>query len=280
MKNVGNHMSSKRIVDVFNKDASILNKKKLWLLDMDGTIYNENTLFDGTLELLKMIEDRGGKYVFITNNSSRSLSDYVKKVTSMGIKATKDNFYTSVEATILFIKEKYPGIKIYVQGTKSMVKELKEAGLDVTEEMDGDIKMVLVGFDTELTSEKLRKTCELLTKKDVPFIATNCDIRCPVNFGYIPDCGSICVMIENATGKIPKYIGKPEPTMVEYAIKKYGFTKEETIIVGDRLYTDIASGNNYNITSVCVLSGEAKLEEIISGDVKPTFTFNSIKDII
>lgn len=267
-----------KLLDYFGEDASCLISKKLWLFDMDGTIYNENNIFDGTLELLNKITTAGGKYVFITNNSSKSLDDYVKKVNSIGIPATKDNFFTSVQATVLSLKDKYPHQKIYCQGTESMLKEFRDSGLTVTIEIEDDIGVVVVGFDTELTSDKLRKTCFLLNR-DLPFIATNCDLRCPVSFGYIPDCGSICQMITNATGKKPQFIGKPEATMVKYVMKKYECYEKDTVVVGDRLYTDIATGINANITSICVLSGEAQLQDIVSGNIKPTFVFETVKDI-
>lgn len=264
--------------DYFGKSANLLRDKKLWLFDMDGTIYKEETLFEGTLELLKIITELGGKYVFITNNSSRSLTDYIKKVRRLGIRADKDSFFTSVQASILFIKKKFPGRKIYCQGTKSLIDELKESGLDVTEEVDDTARLILVGFDTELTSHKLRKTCEML-QKNIPFIATNPDMACPVNFGFIPDCGSICQMLMNATGREPIYIGKPEPLMVRTAMEKFGFTQSETVVVGDRLYTDIAVGLNAGVTAVCVLTGEATVSSIEDGNIKPTFTFKSIEDI-
>ena len=264
--------------DYFGKDASILKSKKLWLFDMDGTIYEENKLFDGTIQLLNRIIRNGGKYVFITNNSSKSVKDYIHKVNGLGITACENNFFTSSQATANYLLMNYPHSKIYCQGTKSLVSELKESGICVTENVEADVDVVLVGFDTELTSEKLRKTCCLL-KRNIPFIATNCDLRCPVEFGYIPDCGSICQMISNATDKKPKYIGKPEPTMIDLAISKFGFTKDKTIVVGDRLYTDIASGNNAGVTSLCVLTGEATAEDIITSFDKPTFTFASVKEI-
>ena len=265
--------------DYFNLDASILRSKKLWLFDMDGTIYKDNDLFDGTLALLRDIELSGGRYVFITNNSSKSVEDYVKKVVSLGIPADQESFFTSSQATILLLKDKYPGAKVYCQGTKSLVKELFDSGINVTEEVEDDVDLILVGFDTELTSEKLKKTCMLLTR-DLPFYATNPDLRCPTTFGYVPDCGSICMMLYNATGKSPIYIGKPEPTMVDIARKKFGTSKEETVVVGDRLYTDIATGNNAGVTSVCVLTGEASVDDIKVSKDKPTFTFNSVKDIV
>lgn len=264
--------------DVFGKDATELIEKKLWLFDMDGTIYEEETVFDGTLELLKTIVDRGGRYVFITNNSSKSVVDYVKKVNCLGIIADVDNFFTSAQATILYLKQNYPSAKVYCQGTKSLVKELEDAKIDVTEQVE-PVDVVLVGFDMELTTGKLRNTCEILSTQNVAYIATNPDWVCPVSFGFIPDCGSICGMIKNATSKWPTFIGKPEPTMVNIVMEKFGVKAVETVVVGDRLYTDIATGLNAGVTAVCVLTGEATVDEIQKGDIKPTLTFDSIKDI-
>ena len=271
-------MDVENIRDVFLKDPSEIKNKKLFLFDMDGTIYEEENVFEGTLPLLEKIEQIGGRYVFITNNSSKSVVDYLEKVNQLGIKADINNFFTSAQATVLYLQNNYPGKKVYCQGTKSLVKELIESGINTTEEVEDDVDVVLVGFDTELTSAKLRKTCELL-KKNVPFIATNPDLRCPVNFGFIPDCGSICGMITAATDKSPIYIGKPEPTMVEIVREKYGYSSDETVVIGDRLYTDIATGLNAAVTAVCVLTGEASKEDIENGDIKPTFTFESVMDI-
>ena len=264
--------------DYFGKESSELTKKKLWLFDMDGTIYEEERVFDGTLDLLQKIINDGGHYVFITNNSSKSVVDYVEKVTRLGIKADAENFYTSAQATIHYLKANNPEAKVYCQGTRSLVKELQEAGINVTEEVV-PVDVVLVGFDMELTTAKVRNTCEILSTQDVVYIATNPDWACPTSFGFIPDCGSICEMIKHATGKWPIFIGKPEATMVRFVMDKYGVSKEETVVVGDRLYTDIATGLNANVTAVCVLTGEATEEEIVNGDIKPTFTFSSVRDI-
>ena len=264
--------------DYFGKDASELKDKKLWLFDMDGTIYEEERVFDGTIDLLHRIVELGGKFVFITNNSSKSVTDYVKKVNRLGIETEVSNFFTSAQATILYLKQKYPRAKVYCQGTKSLIAELKIAGIDVTEKVE-PVDIVLVGFDMELTTEKIRNTCEILSTQDVEYIATNPDWVCPASFGFIPDCGSICQMIKNATRKWPVFIGKPEPTMVDIVRAREHRFAEETIVVGDRIYTDIATGINAGVTAVCVLTGEATVEEIEKGDIKPTFTFESVKDI-
>ena len=266
------------MMDYFGKDASELKKKRLWLFDMDGTIYNEEQVFDGTLELLKLIKDQGGHYVFITNNSSKSVADYLEKVNKLDIPANEDNFFTSTQATILYLKDKHAEAKIYCQGTKSFVSELKNAGLNITENVE-TVDIVLVGFDTELTTEKIRNTCEILSTQNVVYIATNPDLACPVSFGFIPDCGSICQMIKNATGMDPTFIGKPAATMANLVREKFNAGIEETIVVGDRLYTDIATGLNAGVTTICVLTGEATIENIEKGKIKPMFTFYSVKEI-
>ena len=262
----------------FGKQAKELGDKRLFLFDMDGTIYEEDRLFPGSLELMQCISAMGGRYVFITNNSSKSVDEYILKLKNLGIYAEKDNFFTSAQATALLLKENYPEKKVNCQGTKALVGELRAFGISVTEEVSDEIDVVLVGFDTELTSQKLRNTCEAL-QKDVPFIATNPDIRCPVSFGFIPDCGSICQMLTNATGRTPRYIGKPERIMVDIVREKYGFTVEETVVIGDRLYTDIATGINAGVTSIAVLTGEASAVDIQQGAIKPTFTFESVNDL-
>lgn len=266
------------MLDYTGKNAEELKKKTLYLLDMDGTIYNENQLFDGTLEFLREIEAQGGEYIFITNNSSKSVEDYVQKVKNMGIKADYENFYTSSQATAMYIQENYPGEVVYCMGTDSLVTELQQAGLEVVTEVDDRASVVLIGFDTENTSEKIRNTCMMLGK-DVAYLATNPDLVCPVSFGYIPDCGSMSIMLKNATGKEPFFIGKPEPIMVDCVLKKRNKRPCEAVIVGDRLYTDIKTGERAGVDTICVLTGEASLEDIQNGEIKPTYIFQSVKEI-
>lgn len=265
--------------DYYGKDCSLLKDKKLWLFDMDGTVYLGNKLFDGTTELLEKITADGGKYVFITNNSSKGIEDYVKKVTAMGIKADESNFYTSVDAAIMLLKERFGKGLIYAQGTKSFIKNLKSGGLNVTEKYDENSECVIVGFDTELTLEKLSATCRTLLM-DIPYYATNPDWVCPTEFGYVPDCGSMCFGIEKATGKTPVFIGKPNPVMIEEVIKKFGAEKSDAVVIGDRIYTDVASGVNAGVDTVLVLSGETTAEVCNESKIKPSLVLSGVKEIL
>ena len=264
--------------DFFGKPADLC-AKRLWLLDMDGTIYCENGIFPGTLDFLREIRTRGGRYVFITNNSSKSVTDYLKKVSGMGIPATYEDFYTSSQATARFLTRHYPGAKVYCQGTRSLIRELQDSGIDVTVEVE-PVDVVLLGFDLELTSEKLRRTCQILTEqKQAAYYATNPDLVCPVSFGYVPDCGSMSIMIRNATGREPIFIGKPEPTMIRIAMENLGYSPEQTIVVGDRVYTDIASGVRAGVDTIGVLSGEASLADYRASDTPPTYVFRDVREI-
>jgi HAD superfamily hydrolase (TIGR01450 family) len=266
--------------DLMGKDITPIKNKKLFLFDMDGTIYRENQLFDGIKELFDKIVSLGADYAFITNNPTRSVKDYLKKVSGMGIACTEENFFTSAQAAAMLMKNRFSNDLIYAQGTRSFIQELKDNGVNVTEKYGDEAKCVLVAFDTELTAEKLRTTCEMLTKNQVEYYATNPDWVCPVDFGYIPDCGSMCFGIEKATGKTPNYIGKPQPTMINCLMQKFGASKEETIVIGDRIYTDIASGVNAGVDTVLVLSGEATYEDYERSEVKPTYLLYGAKDML
>lgn len=266
------------MVDYYGTDCSFLKNKKLWLLDMDGTIYLGNGIFKGTLDFLNQIEKNGGRYVFLTNNSSKGKDDYVKKVSKMGIKADENSFYTSVDAAVMLLKNRFGSELIYAQGTHSFIKNLREGGLNVTEKYDENAKCVIVAFDTELTLEKLSATCRTLLI-EVPYYATNPDWVCPTEFGYVPDCGSMCFGIEKATGKSPVYIGKPGPVMINEAIKKFGAKKEDAVMVGDRIYTDVASGVNAGVDTVLVLSGETTADVCNKSEVKPSLVLSDVGEI-
>ena len=255
-----------------------LKDKRLFLLDMDGTIYLDNDVFDGTLDFLDKVREKGGKYLFVTNNSSKSVDAYVRKLTKLGIPATEDNFLTSTDATILYLNNNYPGKKFYAMGTKSFVEQLKAGGINVTEELEEGIFGLVISNDNELTFKKLEDSCKLLLN-DIVYIATNPDWVCPTAFGYVPDCGSFAWMLEKATGKKPYFIGKPRPEMLLLAMEKHGFTKEESVMVGDRVYTDIASGYNAGIDTVFVLSGEGTVEDAENSDTKPTYIMQNIREV-
>ena len=224
--------------------TEIIQNMKLYLFDMDGTLYLGSRLYDFTVELLQEIRRTGGKYLFITNNSSKSVADYVKKLAGFGIQATREDFMTSSQATAYYLHKYHEGQRLYVCGTESLKEELRGEGFTVTSNID-EVDCIVMGFDTELTFQKLHDVSYmLLTRPELPYIATNPDLVCPTEFGSVPDCGSVCGMIFNAPGKRPVVIGKPSALMPELAMDKLGIAKEQTCVVGDRIYTDVKSGLN------------------------------------
>ncbi|MCC8145191.1 MAG: HAD-IIA family hydrolase, partial [Bacteroidales bacterium] len=258
-----------------------IKEKKMFLLDMDGTIYHENTLIDGAKDFLETILKDEHNYVFMTNNSSKGKKAYVEKLTSLGIQSTTDNIVSSVNATIAYLKKNKQNPKIYLVGTESFKNELINEGVEIVpvNYRNKDIDYVVVGFDTELTYDKIEGACYFIDL-GIKYIATNCDLKCPVKGGkYIPDCGAICKMIELATGKSPLYLGKPDSYIVDYVLKQWNLKKEDVICIGDRLYTDIAIGINAGVETAVVLTGEATLEDIQKSNYKPTYVFQSVKDI-
>jgi len=255
---------------------SEIKNKRLFLLDLDGTLYLDETLFDGTLPFLSRVREIGGRVLYLTNNSSRGVGQYLEKMARLGIAATEDDFLTSTDATVRYIRENHPGTLFYAAGTASFRTQLKEAGIAVTTDRDDPaIGGVLLGFDTELSFSKLEDVCILL-RRDLPYLATNPDLVCPTWYGSVPDCGSVSMMIANATGKTPRFIGKPEPEMILLALEKTGYRKADALMIGDRVYTDIAAGVRAGIDSVLVLSGEGTVADAERSVEKPTWILPDI----
>ena len=260
--------------------AELLRSMRLFLFDMDGTLYLGDELFPFTKPLLKAIRDSGATYLFMTNNSSKSVEDYVKKLARLGIDADREDFITSSQATAYYLHRHYEGKTLYVCGTESLKEELRREVFALTEDLE-KVEVVVTGFDTELTFKKLWDVSWLLTKNpDMPYIATNPDLVCPTEFGYVPDCGSVAIMIKNATGREPVVIGKPSPLMPELAMDRLGFMKSETCVIGDRIYTDVKSGLNAGITGILVMSGETTEEILAASPDKPDLVLRDAGEIL
>ena len=260
--------------------TEIIQNMKLYLFDMDGTLYLGSRLYNFTIELLQEIRRTGGKYLFITNNSSKSVADYVKKLAGFGIEATREDFMTSSQATAYYLHKHHEGQRLYVCGTDSLKEELRSEGFTVTTNID-EVDCIVMGFDTELTFQKLHDVSYLLlTRPELPYIATNPDLVCPTEFGSVPDCGSVCGMIFNATGKRPVVIGKPSALMPELAMDKLGIAKEQTCVVGDRIYTDVKSGLNAGCVGILVMSGETTYEILAQSPDKPHLVLESAREIL
>ena len=260
--------------------TKLLKSMKLFLFDMDGTLYLGNQLYPFTIELLETIKATGGKYLFMTNNSSKSVNDYVKKLEKLGIPATRDEFMTSSQATAFYLHKHHEGQKLYVCGTESLKEELRMEGFTVTTDLD-QVECIVMGFDTELTFQKLHDVSYLLlTRPELPYIATNPDLVCPTEFGSVPDCGSVCIGIKNATGKEPIVIGKPSPLMPQLAMEKLGIAKFLNDTATTEIYTDVKSGLNAGITGILVLSGETTPEILAVSEDKPHLVLQDAGEIL
>ena len=253
---------------------------KLYLFDMDGTLYLGDRLYSFTKELLKTIKNTGGRYLFMTNNSSKSVKAYIEKLAKLGIEAEYEDFITSSQATAYYLNKHYKGKRLYVCGTASLKNELAEKGFELTEDVN-ETECIVMGFDTELNFKKLHDVSYMLcTRKDIPYIATNPDYVCPTEFGSVPDCGSVCDMLYNVSSRRPVFIGKPEPLMPILAMEKTGYSKEQTAVIGDRIYTDIKSGLNAGALTVLVMSGETTYEILEKSTDKPHIVMGDAGEIL
>lgn len=262
------------------KYLSSLKDKKLFLFDIDGTLAVGDTLLDGSRELLEYIDAIGGKACFITNNSTKSGADYVRRFREVfDLQTTEDQFVTSGYLTLKFLLENYSNEKIYVLGTASFIAELRKNGLTITEHCEDHIACAVIAYDSELNYEKLTQASKVLLTMDIPFYGTNPDLRCPIDFGFVPDCGAICRMLTDTTNRQPAYLGKPSPAVVELCLERFGFTKEQTLVAGDRLYTDIACGINAGVDTCVLFTGEAGPEDMTDTEYPADYSFSNVREL-
>lgn len=257
-----------------------LKNTECFVLDMDGTIYLSSRVLPGAKELLTLFEQRNIPYFFFTNNSSKSPLAYIEKLKGLGFgEFPREKIITSGDVTADYIIKTFgPQAKVYLVGTPSLKEHFEGAGITcVNDEMPD---CVVVGFDTTYDFNKASRATDLL-RKGVPFLATNVDAVCPLDGGKVlPDCASMCAMLTHATGKKPKFLGKPFFETAQYIKNKAGMPYEKIAVVGDRLYTDMQLAIDNGMCSIGVLSGEMTEDDINSSDKKPDYIFSGVSELL
>lgn len=264
---------------ICQKNLEHLKKKKLFLFDIDGTLALGDRLLPGASELISYLRKTERRIFFTTNNSTKSREDYVDYFARNQIAVNADEILTAGELALIFCRENLKDSKIFFMGTPSMKRELESCGLLITEQYEEAVDCVLVAFDTTLSFQKLEDASRILSNGEVIFLASNPDLCCPTSFGAVPDCGSICAMLKNATGREPKFMGKPYPDIVNQCRKIAGVSREETVLVGDRIYTDMACAENAGVEGVLVLSGEATRKNALDCGLQIPYVFESVREI-
>ncbi len=258
-----------------DKLHQLLQETRLFVLDMDGTFYLGDGILDGSLDFLDAVRKTGRDYIFFTNNSSKSPEIYIQKLAKMNCHIKSDQIMTSGDVTIRYLNTNYPGRTVYLVGTEPLAESFRAGGIKLTADMPD---IVVVAFDTTLTYEKLERACTYI-RGGALFLATHLDINCPVEGGFIPDCGAFCAAISLSTGKQPKYLGKPFGETVDMVLDKTGESRERVAFVGDRIYTDVATGVNNGAKGLLVLTGETKPEDIPLSSVQPDGVYASLGEM-
>ncbi len=247
-----------------------------FLLDMDGTFNLGEKIIDGSLYFIDTLRELSKDFLFLTNNSSRHRRLYAEKIARLGLPIPEEKVFTSGEATALYAQREYPSAKVYVVGTPPLEEEFRQHGFQLEA---NDPQLVVLGFDTTLTYQKLWKLCDLV-RAGCPYIATHPDFNCPTETGYMPDIGAMIAFVRASTRREPDVVvGKPNRMIVDAVSQKFGFAIDEMAMVGDRLYTDIALGQTSGITTCLVLSGETNQEDVANSEFQPTYTFDHLGSI-
>lgn len=259
-----------------DKDIEQIKAKNGFIIDMDGVIYHGYKLLPGAKEFVDWLKASNKKFMFLTNSSERTPEELQEKLKRMGIEVDSDKFFTSALATAMFLVSQKPKGSAYIIGEAGLINALYNVGYTMNS-VDPDY--VVMGESRTYNYEKIAHAVNLVLK-GAKLIGTNPDLSGPVEEGIVPSTKSLIAPIELATGKSAYFVGKPNPLMMRKGLKKLNSTREETIIIGDRMDTDILAGIETEIDTCLVLSGITSLEEIQSFAYQPKYVLNGVIDLI
>lgn len=266
----------------FKEAAEVLLSKKLFIFDMDGTIYLGGKPFDFAVQYINRLRASGRRILFFTNNASHNPTFYLDKLTRLGFAPSKEEICTAGNVTIAFLTRKRAGKTVYLVGTAELWQQMRDADIDLVCDENGrcdgrKADIVVTSFDTTLNYEKLTIACDFI-RYGAEYLCTHPDFNCPTENGFIPDSGAIAACVTASTGVLPTYFGKPYPETVEMIAEMTGEAKKDMLIFGDRLYTDIATGKRHGITAALVLTGETQISDVDAAEAaeKPDLMFESL----
>ena len=258
------------------KKEEALKGVKLFVLDMDGTVYLGDRLIEGAFDFIREVEESEERdFIFFTNNASKVPAIYVEKLHKLGLDVEENKILTAGDVCAEYIKTNYPNAKVYLNGTSLLEENWKGKGITL---VNDNPDVAVQSFDTTLTYGKLDKICHYV-RNGVPFIATHMDTNCPTEYGFMPDCGAMCSLITDSTGVKPRFLGKPWKETVDMITEITGYQAKEIAFVGDRLYTDVATGVNNGARGFLVLTGEATMKTVEESDVEPTCIYESLNEM-
>ncbi len=252
-----------------------IREKKAFICDMDGVIYHGNRLLDGVPEFIDWLQNNDKQYLFLTNSSERSPLELQQKLARLGVSIDKKHFYTSALATAMFLQRQIPDGSAYVIGEAGLINAMYQAGYTMND-MNPDY--VVVGESRTYNLESLTRAVNLV-EKGARLIGTNPDLTGPIEKGIMPATGALISPIALATGVTPYFVGKPNPLMMRNALKILGCKREETVIIGDRMDTDMLSGIESEIDTVLVLTGVSSKETVKRFAYRPGLILDGVKDI-
>ena len=254
-----------------------LSHVQTFLLDMDGTFYLGSNLIEGSLTFIRALQDQGKDFLFMTNNSSRNVPYYVEKLHKMGLDVAPEKVLNSTQATAIACLDRFKNKRAFVLGNEYMITELRDMGIAIDQ---NDPDYVIVGYDTTLDYGKMTAVCDFV-RAGLPYVASHPDYNCPTETGFAPDIGAIMAFIHASAGRWADLIvGKPHRGIVDAALRRTGAKLSELAMVGDRLYTDVATGLDHGMTAILVMSGETTPDMLKASDIKPDLVYGRLSDMI